>query len=383
MYAQLYIYNPSATLDTRHKRNPRLNRNVLQTIENTVQQNNLFCELYQRAFEVLEAAAGGDKIFNVPAYLHYDNSTNHRRYNMPTTDEIAVILPGDGMEINNFRDIIVYQCGHERVTSQGPNSNETHNPNVTGDLRCIGSTRRKVYGLIVSSLKKHSKEGGHERNVSRPFTNYRHYFQIGLCTLQYISNLRTFFIHDENNELSLDNIIAASNAGASTTAATNQLLVISENQIIGWEQLNEISIGTAKGIAYLHKEYFGLAKLCNRDSSHMIMAGCKGTLGYAVLELWMPYPVTHKCDIYNFEILLFEIIGRRRHHDDSLNQSQEWLPRWVWEKFEKRELDDMMELYGIGEKNIENVNGCFVVCSVLTRGKTSNVNCCKDVGRKT
>ncbi|KAF6137335.1 hypothetical protein GIB67_036372 [Kingdonia uniflora] len=55
MYAQLYIYNPGVALDTRHKRNPRLNRNVLQTIENTMQQNNPFCELYQCAIEVLEA----------------------------------------------------------------------------------------------------------------------------------------------------------------------------------------------------------------------------------------------------------------------------------------------------------------------------------------
>ncbi|KAF6143466.1 hypothetical protein GIB67_029635 [Kingdonia uniflora] len=108
MYAQLYIYNPGAALDTRHKRNPRLNRNVLQTIENTIQQNNLFCELYQRAFEVLEVVSGGDENFNVPAYFHYDNSTDHRRYNMPTTDEIVVILPGDGMEISNVRDIVVY-----------------------------------------------------------------------------------------------------------------------------------------------------------------------------------------------------------------------------------------------------------------------------------
>ncbi|KAF6156817.1 hypothetical protein GIB67_017351 [Kingdonia uniflora] len=205
---------------------------------------------------------------------------------------------------------------------------------------------------------------------------------------QYMSNSRTFFIHvDENNELSLDNIIAASGAGASTTVATNQLLVISDNQIIGWEQLNEIAIGTANGIAYLHEECeqriihydikpgnilldinfspkvadFGLAKLCNRDNSYMIMTGCKGTLGYAALELWMPYPVTHKCDVYSFEILLFEIIGRRRHHDDSLNQSQEWLPRWVWEKFEKRELDKMMELYGIEEKNREKAERMSMV----------------------
>ncbi|KAF6149377.1 hypothetical protein GIB67_016915 [Kingdonia uniflora] len=35
-YAQLYIYNPGAALDIRHKRNPRLNRYVLQVIQGTL-----------------------------------------------------------------------------------------------------------------------------------------------------------------------------------------------------------------------------------------------------------------------------------------------------------------------------------------------------------
>ncbi|KAF6170736.1 hypothetical protein GIB67_015688 [Kingdonia uniflora] len=277
------------------------------------------------------------------------------------------------------------------------NSASSMTQTLTGEL---ADEQRKLLALAVAKTNSNAVNPLVKQLSNGPFD--------GLHDM-YMSNSRTFFIHvDQNNELSLDNIIVASSAGASTTAATNQLLVISENQINGWEHLNEIAIGAGNGNAYLHEECeqriihydikpgnilldmnfspkvadFGLAKLCNRDSSHMIMTGCKGTLGYAALELWMPYPVTHKCDVYSFEIFLFEIIGRRRHHDDSLNQSQEWLPRWVWEKFERRELDEM-ELYGIEEKNRENVNGCFVLCSVLTRGKTSNLNYCEDVGRRT
>ncbi|KAF6169231.1 hypothetical protein GIB67_013661 [Kingdonia uniflora] len=96
MYAQLYIYNPGAALQTRQRRNPHLRR------------GNPFCELYRYAYEVLEDAAGEDENFNVPAYLHYSASTDHRRYNLPSTDEIAVILLGDGSKISSVRDIIVY-----------------------------------------------------------------------------------------------------------------------------------------------------------------------------------------------------------------------------------------------------------------------------------
>ena len=48
---------------------------------------------------------------NVPAYLHYYSETDRRRYNLPTTNEIAVILPGDGTEISATRDIILHLRG--------------------------------------------------------------------------------------------------------------------------------------------------------------------------------------------------------------------------------------------------------------------------------
>ncbi|XWS52224.1 hypothetical protein CRYUN_Cryun11dG0048500 [Craigia yunnanensis] len=138
---------------------------------------------------------------------------------------------------------------------------------------------------------------------------------------------------------------------------TNGLLdkfLFSEEKIHGFEKLHEIAIGTAKGIAYLHEECqqriihydikpgnilldakffpkvadFGLAKLCNRENTHVTMTGGRGTPGYAAPELWMPYPITHKCDVYSFGMLLFEIIGRRRNLDIKLPESQEWFPRW-------------------------------------------------------
>ena len=56
---------------------------------------------------------------------------------------------------------------------------------------------------------------------------------------------------------------------------------------------------------------FGLAKLCNRKNTHITMTGGRGTPGYAAPEMWVPFPITHKCDVYSFQMLLFEIVGRR------------------------------------------------------------------------
>ncbi|ERN07343.1 hypothetical protein AMTRI_Chr12g241360 [Amborella trichopoda] len=148
---------------------------------------------------------------------------------------------------------------------------------------------------------------------------------------------------------------------------------------LGFDKLQKIAVGTAKAIAYLHEECqeriihydikpgnilldrsfspkvadFGLAKLCNRDATHVTMTGGRGTPGYAAPELWMPFPITHKCDIYSYGMLLFEIVGRRRNLEMSFPESQEWLPRWVWEKFEKGEIEETLMSFEIGEENKE------------------------------
>ncbi|KAF6139880.1 hypothetical protein GIB67_009727 [Kingdonia uniflora] len=108
MYAQPYICNPNAALHTCQRRIPHLRRDVLKIIKDTLLQSNPFCELYYRAYEVLEGATGEDENFNLPAYLYCSASTGHCKYNFPSTNEIAVIFSGDGSKISTVRDVIVY-----------------------------------------------------------------------------------------------------------------------------------------------------------------------------------------------------------------------------------------------------------------------------------
>ncbi|KAG5545928.1 hypothetical protein RHGRI_018180 [Rhododendron griersonianum] len=108
-YAQLYIYDPNSALDIRSRRNPQLRKDVLETIQGSLLEINAFVGKFRQAYAVLNQLAETGQ--NLPAHLHYSSSTDRRRYNQPTTDEIAVVVPGDGTKASGMRDIILHLRG--------------------------------------------------------------------------------------------------------------------------------------------------------------------------------------------------------------------------------------------------------------------------------
>ncbi|XP_024316529.1 rust resistance kinase Lr10 isoform X2 [Brachypodium distachyon] len=160
---------------------------------------------------------------------------------------------------------------------------------------------------------------------------------------------------------------------------------------IGFNKLHEIAVGMAKAVRYLHEECaqrivrydikpenvllgadmapkvsdFGLAKLCDREDTHLTITGARGTPGYAAPELWMPLPVTHKCDVYSYGMLLFEMLGRRRNLELGVNgrESQEWYPRWVWHRVEAGETDAVLAR-ALEAGDVEDMEKAARMCKV-------------------
>ena len=88
-------------------------------------------------------------------------------------------------------------------------------------------------------------------------------------------------------------------------------LAFSNNRSLGWHKLQDITIGIAKGIEYLHQgcdqkilhldikphnilldhnfnlkiSDFGLAKLCSKEQSAVSMTAIRGTMGYIAPEM--------------------------------------------------------------------------------------------------
>ncbi|PRQ32581.1 putative glycerophosphodiester phosphodiesterase, protein kinase RLK-Pelle-LRK10L-2 family [Rosa chinensis] len=137
-----------------------------------------------------------------------------------------------------------------------------------------------------------------------------------------------------------------------------------ENSFLGWDKLQDIALGIATGIEYLHQgceqqilhfdikphnvlldhdftpkvSDFGLAKLCSRDQSAVSMTAARGTMGYIAPEVFSRNfgNVSYKADVYSFGTLLLEMVGGRKNFkvmEDST--SQVYFPEWIYDLLEQ------------------------------------------------
>ncbi|XP_077226637.1 rust resistance kinase Lr10-like isoform X1 [Tasmannia lanceolata] len=134
-----------------------------------------------------------------------------------------------------------------------------------------------------------------------------------------------------------------------------------KDPVLGWEKLQDIAVGVAKGIEYLHQgceqrilhfdikphnilldhnfnpkiSDFGLAKLCPKEQSIVSMKDARGTMGYIAPEVFSRNfgNVSYKSDVYSFGMLLLEMVGGRKNIDATVeNTSEVYFPEWVYNK---------------------------------------------------
>ena len=98
------IYDPDIALQIRMRRNQNLNMQTMADIQNVLREHNAFLPLYRQAYEMLTSARTHGAInTDLTVRLHCGDGTDRRRYNLPTSNEVAVILPGDGSASSNTR----------------------------------------------------------------------------------------------------------------------------------------------------------------------------------------------------------------------------------------------------------------------------------------
>ena len=103
-YSQLYIYDPHAAFGYRVSRNENLSLNTMAVLQQLMRTCNAYTPLYQHAYEVLQG-------YDAPDYsikLCVLPGNDRRRYNLPTADEVGVILPSDTVTQGDYRDIVLH-----------------------------------------------------------------------------------------------------------------------------------------------------------------------------------------------------------------------------------------------------------------------------------
>lgn len=102
-YCQLYIYDGQEALDVRLRRNRDLRPDTMALLQQLLLAHHRYAPIFRHAYEILQEH--GDE--EVSIALHCLSNNDRRRYNLPSADEVAVIIPDAGSWDADRRDILL------------------------------------------------------------------------------------------------------------------------------------------------------------------------------------------------------------------------------------------------------------------------------------
>ena len=105
-FLQAYVYDPESEVARRQQRNPQLDPFKMALLRDMLGRMNPYVHVFSRAADRLAADASGDLNIVLTASRNRGDEQDPRRYNLPTADEVAMIIPGEVRQVGE-RDIIV------------------------------------------------------------------------------------------------------------------------------------------------------------------------------------------------------------------------------------------------------------------------------------
>lgn len=105
-FAQMYIYDTENELENRQRvMSDKIDAGTMTRLQSMIHEVNP----YVRQFQTLASHASSSEMRIVLKASH--KGLQKRRYNLPTANKVAAILPGDGSEEVTSRDVVVHLHG--------------------------------------------------------------------------------------------------------------------------------------------------------------------------------------------------------------------------------------------------------------------------------
>ncbi len=109
-YAQLYIYDPESALVERSSANTGLDRQILFELQNMLLTYNPYTAMLRYASEVF-AEQDPNASTDIAAHLRITPGVHARLGNLPSADEVAVIICDSKGEQPSPKDVVIYRHG--------------------------------------------------------------------------------------------------------------------------------------------------------------------------------------------------------------------------------------------------------------------------------
>lgn len=82
----------------------------MQTLQDMLYHHHPGVQMYKQTYELTQNMEPQQQC---KIALQYDSLCDHHQYNLPTeaaSNELAIILPGDGDQLDRGCDIVLYRC---------------------------------------------------------------------------------------------------------------------------------------------------------------------------------------------------------------------------------------------------------------------------------
>ena len=121
-FTQLYIHDSDNELANRLKWNHQLNSSVMSVLQDMLHKCNPFIDSFRQASDIMSKSDT-----DVSLVLKADTTKDRRRYNLPTSSEISIIMPGCSVSQPSHRDIVLYKRSENHPNGyKTMHINETH-----------------------------------------------------------------------------------------------------------------------------------------------------------------------------------------------------------------------------------------------------------------